>query len=188
MNTPTRDRPVEATDIPPEIPGVKETLWADMIVLRPRLVRFALSLARNRDEAEDLVQATYARAIERIDQYRLGTRLVGWLFSILNSIWVNQVRAANVRHRHAEDTRLAAVEIEHPWPGLEARQSLAKVRRRFADLPEDQRAALMLIAVEGLSYREASDILNVPTGTLASRLARARYTLRAALDPEGRDG
>lgn len=178
---------MEESDIPPESPGVRETLWADMIVLRPRLLRFALSLARNRDEAEDLVQATYARAIERIDQYRLGTRLVGWLFSILNSIWVNQVRSADVRHRHAEYTRLAVVETEHPWPGLEARQSLARVRRRVAELPEDQRAALMLIAVEGLSYREASDILNVPMGTLASRLARARYTLRAALDPEGRD-
>ncbi len=186
MNASTHDRPPEERDIPPAIAGVKETLWPDMVVLRPRLVRFALSLARNRDEAEDLVQATYARAIERIDQYRLGTRLVGWLFSILNSIWVNQVRAANVRHRHAEDTRLAGVETEQPWPGLEARQSLAKVRRRVAKLPEDQRAALMLIAVEGLSYREASDILNVPMGTLASRLARARYSLRAALDLEGR--
>jgi RNA polymerase sigma-70 factor (ECF subfamily) len=156
-------------------------------VLRPRLLRFALSLARNRDEAEDLVQATYARAIERFDQYRLGSRLIGWLFSILNSIWVNQVRSADVRRRHADYARLAAVESDHPWPGLEARQSLAKVRQRVAELPEDQRAALMLIAVEGLSYREASDILNVPMGTLASRLARARYTLRAALDPEGRD-
>ena len=182
----TRDRPVEETDAPPELSGVKENLWADMIVLRPQLLRFALSLARNRDEAEDLVQATYARAIERIDQYRLGTRLVGWLFSILNSIWVNQVRATEVRHRHAEDTRLAAVETDQTWPGLVARQSLAKVRRQVAILPEDQRAALMLIAVEGLSYREASDILNVPMGTLASRLARARYALRAALDLEGR--
>lgn len=187
MNETISGRARDDASLPPRLSGAEDSLRADMIRLRPRLFRFALSLARNHDEAEDLVQATYARAIERIDQYRLGTRLVGWLFSILNSIWVNQIRAQNVRRRHAEDASLVAADSDHPWPGLVARQSLARVRQGFADLPEDQRVALMLVAVEDLSYREASDILNVPMGTLTSRLARARYTLRATLDLDGDD-
>ncbi|MDQ0436559.1 RNA polymerase sigma-70 factor (ECF subfamily) [Kaistia dalseonensis] len=143
------------------------------------LWRYGLVLSGNRDVAEDLVQATCLRALERRSQFQPGTRLDRWLFSILHSIWINEVRARVVRQGAGfVDAELALVvdggrEIE---TNILASQMLTEIGR----LPEAQRETVLLVYAEGYSYREAADHLNVPIGTIMSRLAVAREKLAQA--------
>ena len=131
-----------------------------------RLWRYALVLSRARDIADDLVQATCLRAIERADQFVPGTRVDRWLLAILRSIWLNEVRARRIREGGgfvaAEDTASAVI-------------------RSIGQLPEAQRETVLLVYGEGYSYSEAAAALTVPIGTVMSRLAAARATL-AKLD------
>ena len=141
-----------------------------------RLWRYALVLTRANDKAEDLVQATCLRALERADQFAPGTRLDRWLFAILRSIWLNEIRARRIREGggfvDAEDalTSDGAQEIE---TNILAAQVLTAV----GQLPEAQREAVLLVYAEGYSYAEAASALSVPIGTVMSRLAAARATL-----------
>lgn len=142
------------------------------------LRRYALSLTRNREDAEDLVHDTLLRAIEREDQFRPGRDLRTWLLSILHNRFVDGLRA---RRTEAErDADFARTAITAMPGGQEGALRLAELRRSFEALPEEQRAALHLVAVEGLSYEEAAEALAIPQGTLVSRLSRARARLRAA--------
>jgi DNA-directed RNA polymerase specialized sigma24 family protein len=131
-----------------------------------RLWRYALVLSRARDIADDLVQATCLRAIERADQFVPGTRVDRWLLAILRSIWLNEVPARRIREGGgcvaAEDTASAVI-------------------RSIGQLPEAQRETVLLVYGEGYSYSEAAAALTVPIGTVMSRLAAARATL-AKLD------
>ena len=142
----------------------------------PRLWRYGLVLSARRDVAEDLVQATCVRALERAEQFRPGTHLDRWLFAILHSIWLNEVRARQIRQGagfvEAEAT-LVFDGAHHMDIGLLA----AQVIREVEALPEAQRSTVFLVYVEGLSYREAAEVLSVPVGTVMSRLAAARETL-----------
>ncbi|MBB3997391.1 sigma-70 family RNA polymerase sigma factor [Aureimonas pseudogalii] len=146
------------------------------------LRRYALSLTRNREDAEDLVHDTLLRAIEREEQFRPGRNLRTWLLSILHNRFVDGARA-----RRSEAARDAEFAQGTPaaMPGAqEPALRLAELRRSFAALPEEQRAALHLVVVEGLSYEEAAETLGIPQGTLVSRLSRARVRLRAADEGE----
>lgn len=140
------------------------------------LWRYGLVLSRNRETAEDLVQATCLRALERSSQFEVGTRLDRWLFSILHSIWINEVRSRAVRQGAGfVDPEIALVvdgsrEME---TNILAGQLLAEIGR----LPEAQRVTVLLVYAEGYSYREAADHLHVPIGTIMSRLATAREKL-----------
>jgi RNA polymerase sigma-70 factor (ECF subfamily) len=149
-----------------------------------RLWRYGLLLTGQRDAAEDLVQATCVRALERAHQFEPGTRLDRWLFSILRSIWLNEIRARRVRiGEGAIDAELILV-----FDGarqIEASVLAHQVLREVAALPGALRETLFLVYVEGLSYREAAAILDVPVGTVMSRLARAR-SLLGALNAEER--
>nr|WP_316249771.1 sigma-70 family RNA polymerase sigma factor [Pseudomonas sp. N40(2020)] len=141
-----------------------------------RLWRYGLLLSRNRHVAEDLVQATCVRALERSAQYAAGTRMDRWLLSILHSIWLNEVRARRVRHGTGQvdaDGQLA-FDGEH---AAQTHVMAAQVIRRVDALPETQRETVYLAYVEGLSYREVAEILQVPIGTVMSRLATARLKL-----------
>jgi RNA polymerase sigma-70 factor, ECF subfamily len=141
-----------------------------------RLWRYGLVLSGRRDVAEDLVQATCLRAIEREDQFEPGTRLDRWLFSILHSIWLNEVRARQIRQGAGfadPDSSLVFDGARQMDIGLRAAEVVREVQR----LPEVQRSAVFLVYVEGMSYREAADMLAVPIGTIMSRLAAARDTL-----------
>jgi RNA polymerase sigma-70 factor (ECF subfamily) len=147
-----------------------------------RLWRYAVVLSRQRDVADDLVQATCVRALERAGQYTAGTRLDRWLFAILHSIWLNEIRSRRVRAGQgfvdADETLVfdGARETEtHILAG--------QVLRRVQALPEAQRTAVFLAYVEGLSYREVSEILDVPIGTVMSRLAAARAKLADGMEP-----
>lgn len=163
---------------------VDPATWQALLALRPRLRRFACGLAGSLEEGDDLVQATYQRAIERIAQWQPGTRLDSWVFRIAHSIWVSRLRHAAVRAGRGEPVDPDSLVGSDGQRALDARLQLADVRRLVAELPEEQRVALMLVAVDGMSYAEASQVLGVPPGTLASRLARARSALAAAMEGE----
>lgn len=141
-----------------------------------RLWRYGLVLSRNRDMAEELVQATCVRALEKSAQFAPGTRIDRWLFSILHSIWISDLRARRVRMGQGfVDTE----DLLAPDTGEQddARRHYQQIVQRVNALPEAQRNALFLVYVEGFSYQEAAGILSVPIGTIMSRLATARATL-----------
>lgn len=145
-------------------------------------------LSRNRDVAEELVQSTCVRALERSAQYTPGTRIDRWLFSVLHSVWINELRAQRVRLGQGfvdSDELVAADQQQHD----EQRRQYAKVMQRVSQLPEAQRNAVFLVYVEGFTYQEAADTLAVPIGTIMSRLAAARITLASAatLRPAGQE-
>ena len=147
-----------------------------------RLWRYAIVLSRQRDVADDLVQATCVRALERAGQYNAGTRLDRWLFSILHSIWLNEIRSRRVRMGQGfvdADETLVFDGAEQTETHLMA----AQVIRRVQALPEAQRTAVFLAYVEGLSYREVAAVLDVPIGTVMSRLAAARTKLSEDMGP-----
>jgi RNA polymerase sigma-70 factor, ECF subfamily len=144
------------------------------------LRRYARALTRDETQAEDLVHDALVRAYERRSTFRLGSNLRTWLFSILHNTFIDGRRrqAAEVR-RDAEAARAADEILPAPQ---ESSVRLAQIRQAFDLLPEEQRAVLHLIAIEGLSYQQAADTLGVPVGTLMSRLGRARTALRAFED------
>jgi len=152
--------------------------------LLPRLWRFALRLTGDRHDAEDLVQRACVRALERQHQLQPGTSTLSWLFSIVYSVWLNEVRAQQTRrHGSIHWTEELADTVPDPTtPSPETytlhRQIIGAVER----LPDAQRAVMLLVAVEGLSYREAAVALDVPIGTVMSRLARARQTIGELFD------
>jgi RNA polymerase sigma-70 factor, ECF subfamily len=151
-----------------------------------RLWRYGLVLSGNRDTAEELVQATCVRALERSHQFEAGTRLDRWLISILHSIWLNEVRARKVRQGQGlvdADAVLVFDGLRDTETNILARQVLREVQ----GLPEAQRETVFLVYVEGLTYREAADTLTVPIGTVMSRLSAARARL-AGLNVEAMAG
>ncbi|EJK80635.1 sigma-70 family RNA polymerase sigma factor [Agrobacterium sp. SHOUNA12C] len=141
------------------------------------LRRYARSLVRNADEAEDLVHDALVKAYERKASFRRGANLRTWLLSILHNAHIDRLRQKRSLNRRHEE---AAVEFE---PALPASQDhavrLSQVRDAFFNLPEEQREALHLVAIEDLSYQEAASALGIPMGTLMSRIARARASLRS---------
>jgi RNA polymerase sigma-70 factor (ECF subfamily) len=154
--------------------------------LLPRLWAFALRIAGNRHDAEDLVQHTCVRALERQHQLKADTSPLSWVFAIAHSIWLNEVRARGIRGRTnvAWDDALLEVVADPsartPEKDVMNRQIIAAVAR----LPETQRSTLLLVAVEGLTYHEAAVALDVPIGTVMSRLARARRSIGALADEQ----
>jgi RNA polymerase sigma-70 factor (ECF subfamily) len=141
-----------------------------------RIWRYALVLSRTSDAAEDLVQATCLRAIERADQFVPGSRLDRWLFAILRSIWLNEIRARRIREGGG------VVDAENPlWAdgeqAVETNILAAEVFKAIGQLPEAQRETVLLVYGEGYSYAEAAGTLGIPIGTVVSRLAAARSAL-----------
>jgi RNA polymerase sigma-70 factor, ECF subfamily len=141
-----------------------------------RLWRYALVVTGTSDAAEDLVQATCLRAVERADQFVPGTRLDRWLFAILRSIWLSEIRVRRI----SEGGRF--VDAKDPL-GTDGEQALetnvlaAEVFKAIGPLPETQRETLLLVYGEGYSYGEAASTLGIPIGTVISRLAAARSAL-----------
>ena len=138
-----------------------------------RLWRYGLVLSHRRDVADDLVQATCVRALERASQYAAGSRMDRWLFSILHSIWINEVRAQQIRRGQGFVDVDELVGEENSDDPIWSNDVMKRVNR----LPEAQRNTVFLVYVEELSYREAAEVLNVPVGTVMSRLSTARLTL-----------
>ena len=157
-----------------------------LIAVLPRLRRFARGLSGSVSDADDLVQAACERALARQHQFQEGTRFDSWMFRIVQTIWIDQVRSREVRKEDGDiaEDRLGS---DEPVRRVEARLALDEVRRALDHVPPDQRAALLLVTVEGLSYKEAAEVVQVPVGTIMSRLARARIALQLQLEA-GRGG
>jgi RNA polymerase sigma-70 factor (ECF subfamily) len=155
-----------------------------LIAVLPRLRRFARGLTGSAVEADDLVQAACERALARMHQFQEGTRFDSWMFRIVQTIWIDQLRARDVRKEDGEmeEERLGTDESVRR---ADARIALAEVRRAVSRLPVEQRTALLLVTVEGLSYKEAAEVAKVPVGTIMSRLARARVALQGQLEAGG---
>ncbi|WP_169194045.1 sigma-70 family RNA polymerase sigma factor [Devosia sp. MC1541] len=141
----------------------------------PDLRRYALTLAREPQNAEDLVQETLVRAYEKRRSFKIGGSLKTWLMSIMHNCFVDGYRRSVVR-TSADKARVGSV--SYP-PNQDDAVQLSEVRRGFLLLSDEQREALHLIAIEGLTYPEAAQVLNVPEGTLLSRVSRARKALRS---------
>ncbi|MEZ5669685.1 MAG: RNA polymerase sigma factor [Alphaproteobacteria bacterium] len=150
-----------------------------LVSLLPRLRRFGTSLSGSLDRADDLVQDACERALNRVDQFTPGTRLDSWMFAIMHSIWKNRLRADAVRGGGGNVDADQLVD-ERAHSEAEARAELSLLDRLILALPEEQRLALMLVSVEGHSYKEAATLLGVPIGTVMSRLSRARGALATA--------
>ncbi len=141
-----------------------------------RLWRYALVLSRANDAADDLVQATCLRAIERADQFVPGTRLDRWLFAILRSIWLNEIRSRKIREGGGFVDAEEALSVDGARQ-IEANIFVTEVLQAISRLPEAQRETVLLVYGEGYSYAEAAGALGIPIGTIMSRLASARAAL-----------
>lgn len=168
----------------PHVSPVSGRFSDQLIAVLPRLRRFAAGLTRSATEADDLVQAACERALAREHQFQEGTRFDSWMFRIVQTIWIDQLRAREVRK---EDSEIAEERLgtDEPVRRVEARLALSEARRAIALLPPDQRTTLMLVTVEGLSYKQAAEVAGVPVGTIMSRLARARTALQQLLGAGG---
>lgn len=158
---------------------------AQIVSLLPRLRRFACGLTHDPPLADDLVQAACLKALERWDQWQAGTSLASWMFRIVQTTWIDDYRS---RQRRPEDTPIEDLPDAVGEDGrelVERRSELRAVRQAIAALPDDQRAVLMLVTVDGLSYQETAEALGIPMGTVMSRLSRARIRLANQLGHAG---
>lgn len=159
-----------------------EEIGAALGELLPRLRRFARVITRNVADADDLVQVAAEKALARAAQWRPGTRLDNWMFAIMKNAWIDEIRARRRRERvHAPEEAGFAVGDA----SAAARDIALSVQAAMELLPDEQRMAVALVLVEGLSYRDAAAALGIPIGTLTSRLARGREALAAALGHDG---
>lgn len=158
------------------------TFEGEILALLPRLRRFARSLARNDPDADDLCQLAIERALKARDQWREGTRLDSWMYRIMRNIWIDEARA---RARRAQTFAPEEDGIDVGDDGhevIERNVAVSEVDRAMARLPDEQREVIALVLVEGLAYKEAADILDIPMGTLTSRLVRGRQALLQMLE------
>lgn len=153
----------------------------ELIGILPNLRRFALSLAGNLADADDLLQSTVERVLERGLPADAG--LLPWTMKVCRNLWIDETRARKVRVAAGNDPMFAEEQIVAGEAEAIGKLSLTEMQTALADLPEEQRAVLELVAVEGYAYREAADILGTPIGTVMSRLARARAALADRLLP-----
>lgn len=149
-----------------------------LVALLPRLRRVARGFARAAADADDLVQLSLERALQRWRQWQPGTRLDSWLFGIMRNAWIDELRTRRRRGEVLLDEEAGAgITDAGATDPLEA----LAIEAALHELPEEQRLAVLLVLVEGLSYKEAAESLGVPVGTLTSRLARGREALATAL-------
>ncbi len=151
----------------------------EIVALVPRLRRFCLALTRSADAGDDLAQSTIERALSRIDQWQHGTRLDSWMFRIARNIFIDDMRASKRRGTQVDVDGLATVTGDDGRQITEARSDIERARQAIASLPDDQRALVALVIVDGQSYKEAAAILEIPIGTVMSRISRARQSITA---------
>lgn len=159
----------------------RETMRAAIIAALPRLRRFCHAMAANPADGDDLMQSAVEKALAHSDQFREGTRVDSWMYRIAQNLHID--RSRSLRRRGT------AVPVEDAYDlvgddgrdTVESRSDLVAAQRALATVPEEQRAAFILVVLEGLSYKEAAETLEVPIGTVMSRIARARGRIERAL-------
>lgn len=151
------------------------TLKQQLRDLLPALRRFAISLCGNVADADDLLQSTVERLLSRgIPE---NADIMPWAFKICRNLWLDDHRARRVRENATQRPELQQQVCADGEDSLAHRLTVAEVEAAMSQLPDDQRTVIALIAVQGLSYKQAATILDVPKGTIMSRLARARLKL-----------
>jgi RNA polymerase sigma-70 factor (ECF subfamily) len=145
----------------------------------PGLRRYATALLRGGSDADDLVQETVLRALDRMALFQPGTNLRAWLFTIMHNLRINAARRTRREATGLSDEAAALLAVPERQGGAIA---LRDLRRALEELDEAHRSVLLLVGLEGLSYEEVADVLNLPMGTVRSRLSRARTRLRHLLD------
>ena len=162
---------------------MRDQIQTGLLTLLPRLRRFAISLTGSVTDAEELVQGACERVLNKSDQVRDVARVDSWIYGIMRNLWVDEMRSRRVR-RHDDLSEAGDIVGEDGVATTEGRITLAAVRRELATLPEEQRVVLVFVCVDGLSYKEAADILGIPVGTVMSRLSRGRQALYEKLSGE----
>lgn len=158
-----------------------EQMRAAIVAALPRLRRFCHAMAGSPADGDDLMQATVERALSRSGQFEPGTRIDSWMFRIAQNLHIDAARARGRRGVAVPIEEIAERAGEDGRDLVENRSQLAAAQRALQAVPDDQRAAFVLVVVEGMSYREAAEALEVPVGTIMSRLARARARIEAAI-------
>jgi len=162
----------------------RETIGPMLVAFLPAMRRFALSLTRSPDQADDLVQAACERALASADGFAPGTRFDAWMFRIIRNLWIDRIRRTRTQ---ASDP----IEDGEEFVGsdgaqvVHSRLDLSDTAAAIMQLPDDQREILTLVCIESLSYAEAAAVAGVPVGTVMSRLARARTRLASLLQEKG---
>jgi RNA polymerase sigma-70 factor, ECF subfamily len=156
---------------------MQDRFTSDLISLLPNLRRFALSLSRRPDLADDLVQTTAERAFAARDRFDPTTRLDAWLFRILRNAWLDTVRRQQTRGTEVEMENVADAVVTDGVATVETQIMLKSAEAAVAALPIEQREVMMLICVEEMTYKETAEVLGLPIGTVMSRLARARVAV-----------
>jgi RNA polymerase sigma-70 factor (ECF subfamily) len=154
---------------------------SELLALVPRLRRFAASLSRNAADGDDLCQAALERALKSRHLWQEGTRLDSWMYRIMRNLWIDEAR---MRQRAAKTfaPEEAGENVGHAGDrDIENAVALSEVEQAMALLPDEQREAIALVLVEGLSYKDAAEVLGIPMGTLTSRLVRGRGALIAMM-------
>lgn len=163
-----------------------DSFQTELVGLLPRLRRFARVLVRSDADAQDLVQATVERALVKRGSWSPGTRLDSWAFTIMRRLFIDDGRSRTRWNRvvsPADDATVAVADAGQSSEALRADALAAQAAIR--DLPDDQRMALALVLIDGLSYAEAAVVMDVPVGTLTSRLVRGRQTVIQTLAEQG---
>jgi RNA polymerase sigma-70 factor, ECF subfamily len=155
---------------------VAENLQREIETLLPRLKRYARQLTRDPVAADDLVQDCLARALGKIHLWEPGTDLRAWLFTILHNQHIGFTRRDMRQRAHARLPNAHSNSALAPTQGV--RLELRDLERALAKLPEEQRSVILLIGLEGMGYEEAASVVNLPVGTVRSRVSRGRETLR----------
>src|SRR6476646_6527776 len=169
--------------------GVVSSSWSAMVQpssfesqlaeLLPRLRRFAHALSHNPADADDLTQAMIERALRSKEQWQPGTRLDSWCYRIMRNLWIDTARARSRRSAREAPEEEGLSVGEDPRDAMDAAVDLKRVMDAMGRLPDEQREIVALILVEGFGYREVSEMLDLPIGTVSSRLVRGRTALLA---------
>lgn len=154
----------------------------ELLTLLPRLRRFAHALARDAADADDLVQLALERALKARERFEPGTRMDAWMMRIVRNIWIDEVRSRARRAQTFAPAEAGESVGSDAHLDIERQAGMHDVDRAMNALPDEQREAVALVLVEGLAYREAADLLEIPIGTLTSRLTRGRQALADMLE------
>lgn len=174
--------------------GRSDTFPVEAVAHLPALTKLALRLSRNGQDAAELVQDTFLRALQFQDRFQPGTRLRAWMCTILRNLYANRVRDASRPIVVFDESRVSRVAApassptENPESSIFRRLVRGDIQRALQSLPPKLRLVVVMADLEGLSYREIAEICGCPIGTVMSRLYRGRQVLRVALKEYGRNG
>lgn len=158
-----------------------------LVALLPRLKRYALSLTHSMPDAEDLLHSTIERALAKADQFEQGTDLDRWMFRICKNLWLDEWRSRKIREVEPLTDTVQNEAFVDGERQATATLELKELGHILSQLKDEHKEILLLIVVEGYSYKEVSEMLGIPIGTVMSRLARARTRLAAKLPQTPRD-